>query len=270
MARPPFLFLEWLQKYKASAGMPRTKLHISQTTLNPENLPKHIAIIMDGNGRWARAQGKRRRDGHFEGYLALKRAVYATDDLDISYLTVYGFSSENWRRPQEEVFGLMELMATAMTAELDELMENDIRVRVSGRLSEVPEHTRIAFEQAVERTAGNKRLTFNLAINYGGRAEIVDAVRKLATRVKSGELSPEEIDEESISSNLYFPDQPDPDLLIRTAGERRLSNFLLWETAYSEIHITDDYWPDFGADQLIAAIADFQTRVRKFGAVVEP
>ncbi|MEP6755717.1 MAG: polyprenyl diphosphate synthase [Chthonomonadales bacterium] len=247
----------------------RNKIHISQTSLNPSNLPCHIAIIMDGNGRWARAHDKRRRDGHFEGYLALKRTVYAADDLDIPYLTVYGFSSENWRRPQEEVFGLMELMATAMTDELDELMENDIRVRVSGRLNEVPDHTRIAFEQASARTANNTRLTFNLAINYGGRAEIVDSVRTLIADAAARGIRPEEISEESISSHLYWPDQPDPDLLIRTAGERRLSNFLLWETAYSEIHVTDDYWPDFGSDQLIAAIADFQTRIRKFGAVVE-
>lgn len=247
----------------------RTKLHVSQTSLNSENMPRHIAIIMDGNGRWARAHDKRRRDGHFEGYLALKRAVYATDDLDIPYLTVYGFSSENWRRPQEEVFGLMELMATAMLAELDELMENDIRVRVSGRLNEVPEHTRLAFEEACARTANNSRLTFNLAINYGGRAEIVDAFRSLLAKSVDTALTREDITEEAISANLYWPDQPDPDLLIRTAGERRLSNFLLWETAYSEIHVTDDYWPDFGSDQLIAAITDFQTRVRKFGAVVE-
>jgi undecaprenyl diphosphate synthase len=232
-------------------------------------MPNHIAIIMDGNGRWARSQGKRRREGHFQGYLALKRAVYAADDLDVGYLTVYGFSSENWRRPQEEVFGLMELMATAMHAELDELMENDIKVRVSGRLHEVPDHTRQEFEEAMERTAGNTRLTFNLAINYGGRAEIVDSVRQIAEAVRRGETSPDQITEEMIASHLYWPDHPDPDLLIRTAGERRLSNFLLWETAYSEIHITPSYWPDFDSAHLVEAIADYQTRVRKFGTVVE-
>jgi undecaprenyl diphosphate synthase len=248
----------------------RTKLHISQTSLDPARMPQHVAIIMDGNGRWARARGKRRREGHFQGYLALKKTVYAADDLDIGYLTVYGFSSENWRRPQEEVFGLMELMATAMHAELDELMENDIRVRVSGRLHEVPEHTRNAFQEAMDRTAGNTRLTFNLAINYGGRAEIVDAVQQIASAVQRGELSPEEITEETISQRLYWPDTPDPDLLVRTAGEKRLSNFLLWETAYSEIHITDALWPDYDADHLVTAIADYQTRVRRFGAVVEP
>jgi undecaprenyl diphosphate synthase len=248
---------------------PRTKLHIQDTALDPARLPAHVAIIMDGNGRWARQRGLRRREGHFQGYLALKRAVYAADDLDIPFLTVYGFSSENWARPQEEVFGLMDLMATAMLDELDELMENDIRVRVSGRLHDVPEHTRDAFREAMDRTAGNSRLTFNLAINYGGRAEIVDAVKRIAEEAARGELAPEQITEEAIRARLYWPDQPDPDLLVRTAGERRLSNFLLWETAYSEIHITPTLWPDYAAEHLVEAIADFQTRVRKFGRVVE-
>ncbi len=232
-------------------------------------MPQHVAIIMDGNGRWAHARGQRRREGHFQGYLALKDTVYATDDLKIPYLTVYGFSSENWRRPSEEVHGLMDLMATAIHAELDELMENDIRVRVQGRLHEIPEHTRLAFAEAVERTSANARLTFTLAINYGGRAEIVDSVKQLAIQLQSGALTADAVTEELISKNLYWPDHPDPDLLIRTAGEKRLSNFLLWETAYSEIHITPTLWPDFNAQSLIIAISDYQSRVRKFGAVLE-
>ena len=248
----------------------RTKLNIADTDLNPNKLPKHVAIIMDGNGRWAHTRGQRRREGHFQGYLSLKDTVYATDDLDIPYLTVYGFSSENWRRPSEEVHGLMDLMATAIQAELDELMENDIRVRVQGRLHEIPEHTRLAFAEAVDRTSKNSRLTFTLAINYGGRAEIVDSVRRLAQQIARGDLLIESITEEAISANLYWPDHPDPDLLIRTAGEKRLSNFLLWETAYSEIYITPTLWPDFNAQSLIDAITDYQSRVRKFGAVIDP
>ncbi len=240
------------------------------SSLDPTRIPTHVAIIMDGNGRWARAQGKNRLEGHWQGYATLKQIVYAAEDLGVRYLTVYGFSSENWRRPEDEVDGLMVLMLTAMRNEIDELCENGIRVRVSGRLSALPADLRAEFEAAMERTNDYPGLTFNLAINYGGRAEIVDAVKRLASDVQRGSLSAEGIDEEAISARLYSPDIPDPDLLIRTAGELRLSNFLLWETAYSEIWVTDTNWPDFDKDHLIAAIADYQKRVRKFGAVVEP
>ncbi len=231
--------------------------------------PTHVAIIMDGNGRWARAQGKERLEGHWQGYRTLKRVVYAADELGIRYLTVYGFSSENWRRPGEEVGGLMKLMLAAMRAEIEELIENGIRVRVSGRMAELPADLREEFEAAMARTETNTRLTFNLAINYGGRAEIVDAVRAIGARIQAGELAPDDVAEDTISAGLYHPDIPDPDLLIRTAGERRLSNFLLWETAYSEIWVTQTLWPDFGREDLEAAIADYHKRVRRFGAVVE-
>ncbi len=237
--------------------------------VDPDRLPRHIAIIMDGNGRWARAQGKHRLEGHFYGYRALKDMVYLCDDLGIGYLTVYGFSSENWRRSQDEVGGLMELMLTAMRDEIEELIVNRVRVRVSGRLHELPADLRSEFEEAVERTAGFTGLTFNLAINYGGRAEVVDAVRTLSEQVLRGELAPEQIDEARISASLYSPDIPDPDLLVRTAGELRLSNFLLWETAYSEIYVTQACWPEFGKDELVKALNDYARRVRKFGAVVE-
>ncbi len=224
---------------------------------------------MDGNGRWARSQGKQRLLGHWQGYRALKEIVYAADDLEIRCLTVYGFSSENWRRPDEEVGGLMELMLTAIQDEIDELMEKGVRVRVSGRMHELPPDLRVKFQEAIDRTANNPGLTFNLAINYGGRAEIVDAVRSLARAISNGEIAPEAIDEAAISSRLYSPDLPEPDLLIRTAGEMRVSNFLLWEMAYAEMWVTQTLWPDFTRDQLIEAIADFQKRTRKFGAVVE-
>jgi undecaprenyl diphosphate synthase len=237
--------------------------------LDPARIPAHIAIIMDGNGRWARAQGKDRLFGHWQGYRTLKDIVYAADDLGIRYLTVYGFSSENWRRPPEEVEGLMELMLAAMRAEIEELAANGIRVRVSGRLQELPAELREEFESAMARTESHTRLTFNLAINYGGRAEIADAVRQIAQAVRRGELDADSITEETIAARLYGPDIPDPDLLIRTAGEMRLSNFLLWETAYAEIWVTPTPWPAFTRDHLIAAIADYQKRVRRFGAVVE-
>jgi undecaprenyl diphosphate synthase len=240
-----------------------------QAGLDPARIPAHVAIIMDGNGRWARARGKSRLAGHDQGYRTLKNIVYAADELGVRYLTVYGFSSENWRRPADEVGGLMELMLHAMRAEIEELIENHIRVRVSGRLHELPPDLRAEFERAMERTAGFTRMTFNLAINYGGRAEVVDAVRALAEKARQGHLPPDSIDDAMIAAHLYSPDIPDPDLLIRTAGELRLSNFLLWETAYSEIYVTPTCWPDFDRDHLIAALADYQKRVRRFGAVVE-
>jgi undecaprenyl diphosphate synthase len=241
-----------------------------QAGLDPARIPAHVAIIMDGNGRWARAQGKDRLFGHWQGYRTLKNIVYAADELGIRYLTVYGFSSENWRRPEPEVDGLMALMLDAMRAEIEELIQSGVRVRVSGRLHELPVALRAEFESAMDRTAHlRERLTFHLAINYGGRAEVVDAVRRLAAQVQAGEVAPDAIDEADIAANLYAPDIPDPDLLIRTAGELRLSNFLLWETAYSEIYVTPTCWPAFDRDHLIAAIADYQKRVRKFGAVVE-
>jgi undecaprenyl diphosphate synthase len=240
-----------------------------QAGLDPERIPAHVAIIMDGNGRWARAQGKDRLFGHDQGYRTLKTIVYAADELGVRYLTVYGFSSENWRRSQDEVGGLMSLMVRAMRAEIEELIQNRVRVHVAGRMSDLPDELRAEFEDAMLRTRHFTGLTFNLAINYGGRAEVVDAVRALAAKVQAGELSPAQIDEQAISDHLYAPDFPDPDLLIRTAGELRLSNFLLWETAYSEIYVTPTCWPDFDRDHLIAALADYQKRVRKFGAVVE-
>lgn len=232
-------------------------------------VPPHVAIIMDGNGRWARARGLGRLHGHWQGYRTLKEIVYAADDLGIRYLTVFGFSSENWRRPGEEVSGLMSLMLEAMRAEIGELAANGIRVRVSGRLHELPVDLAQEFRDAMDRTANHSRMTFNLAINYGGRAEIVDAARIIAARVSSGEIAADDITETMISAALYAPEMPDPDLLIRTAGEMRLSNFLLWQTAYAEIWVTPTPWPDFTRDHLVEAIQQYAGRTRRFGAVVE-
>jgi undecaprenyl diphosphate synthase len=232
-------------------------------------IPEHVAIIMDGNGRWARAHGLDRLEGHWRGYRTLKRIVYAADEQGVRYLTVYGFSTENWRRPDREVDGLMQLMLTAIRAEIDELMDNGIRVRIIGRLHELPDELEQEFLRAMARTSHNTRMTFTLAINYGGRLEIVDAVRAIAAEVASGSLQPDGIGPDTISAHLYAPDMPDPDLLIRTAGEMRLSNYLLWQSAYSELWITPTLWPDFTPEDFARAVTDYQKRVRRFGAVVE-
>ena len=249
---------------------PRTKLKIKDTPLDPAKLPVHVAIIMDGNGRWANAKGLSRLHGHDQGYRTLKDTVYAADDLGLKFLTVYGFSSENWRRSQEEVGGLMDLMLRAMKAEIEELIYNEIKVRVIGRMHELPDALREEYESAMRRTEHFTGLTFTLAINYGGRAETVDAIRAIVDKIKTGDLNPAQIDETTVSQHLYAPDIPDPDLLIRTAGELRLSNFLLWETAYSEIYVTPAPWPAFDQSEFIASLMDYAKRVRKFGAVIEP
>jgi undecaprenyl diphosphate synthase len=230
-----------------------------------ERLPTHVAIIMDGNGRWAGKRGLGRLLGHREGYRALRNALLATSDLGIPYLTVYAFSAENWRRPADEVAGLMKLIEQAARDELRTMHHNNVRVRFAGRVNEIPEGLRKALEQGMETTKRNTGITFTLAINYGGRAEIVDAVKDI---VASG-TGPEDITEELISAHLYNPDHPDPDLMIRTAGEMRWSNFLLWQAAYCELFVTKDPWPEFTPAHLLEAVKTFQTRTRKFGAVVE-
>lgn len=220
---------------------------------------------MDGNGRWAKRKGLGRLLGHREGYKTLRRVLLAASELGIRYLTVYAFSAENWRRPESEVSGLMKLIETAAREELRTMHRNNVRVRVAGRLGEVPAGLREALEHGIETTSKNTGITFTLAVNYGGRAEIVDAVRDL---VGSG-VGPNEIDEEAIAAHLYNPDQPEPDLMIRTAGEMRWSNFLLWQGAYCELYVTEKTWPEFGEPELIEAVRTYQARTRKFGAVVE-
>lgn len=243
--------------------------YITSRGLDPAKMPAHVAIIMDGNGRWATSRGKNRLLGHTQGYHTLKQIVYESNRLGLTCITVYAFSTENWRRSGEEVGGLMALMLGAMQAEIEELIQTGIRVRVSGRLTELPADLREELQSATKRTEHLPGLIFNLAINYGGRAEVVDAVRAICKKVANGVLSDEDVTEGLIHDHLYSPDLPDPDLLIRTAGELRLSNFLLWETAYSEIYVTPVCWPDFDPDTLVQAIADFQKRTRKFGKVVE-
>jgi len=253
---------------KPVSSRAKAELQTLKARLDPSRIPAHVAIIMDGNGRWACAKGRDRLLGHWEGYRTLQKIVAAADALGIGYLTVFGFSTENWRRPESEVGGLMHLMQAAMQAEIEELERSHVRILVTGRLEGLPASLRETFENAMRRTASFEGLTFNLAINYGGRAEIVDAARRLAEAVKRGEIDPAEITEEHLSARMYAPDLPDPDLLIRTAGEMRISNFLLWGVAYSEIYVTSTLWPDFTPTHLVEALEDYGSRVRKFGAVV--
>jgi len=232
-----------------------------------ENLPRHIAIIMDGNGRWAQKRGLPRLEGHIAGVGAVRRVVEACRDLGISYLTLYTFSTENWRRPKEEVEGLMLLLREQLRLQTPELKETGVRVIVIGKREELPLVLQEQIRQSEEETAQNHDLYLILAINYGGRAEIVNACKTLIEAVKKGERN--DIDEATFPSFLYTKDIPDPDLLIRTAGEKRISNFLLWQIAYSELYITDTLWPDFTKDDLLLAIEDYRRRKRKFGGLVE-
>ncbi|MBX3118755.1 MAG: di-trans,poly-cis-decaprenylcistransferase [Fimbriimonadaceae bacterium] len=228
-------------------------------------LPTHIAIIMDGNGRWARSRGIGRLLGHREGYATLKNVVNACGEIGIPYLTVYAFSAENWRRPEDEVKGLMQLIERAMLEQIDNLRKNNVQVRIIGRMDELRDSLRRALQKGIDETKHCTGLVFTLAINYGGRAEIVDAIQDL---IKEG-TPPDEITEELISSRMYDPSVPEPDLMIRTAGEMRWSNFLIWQAAYCELYVTECSWPEFDKKQLVKAIESYQNRTRKFGAVVE-
>ncbi len=229
------------------------------------SLPTHVAVIMDGNGRWAKKRGLQRLLGHREGYRTLRGVLLNASELGIKYLTVYAFSAENWRRPQDEVAGLMKLIETAAKDELRAMHQNNVRVQVAGRLDEVPASLRKALLDGVETTKGNTGITFTLAVNYGGRAEIVDAIREI---VAAG-ARPEDVTEELIAEHLYNPSTPEPDLMIRTAGEMRWSNFLIWQSAYTELYVTEKPWPEFDEAELLQAVYTYQQRTRKFGAVVE-
>lgn len=237
---------------------------MSADGVNRSRVPTHIALVMDGNGRWARARGLQRTDGHAAGEEAMLDTVYGGLDLGVSWLSMYAFSTENWRRPADEVRYLMHFNEGILSRHRDELHEHGVRIRFSGRRDwRVPKRLLRHMDEAVEMTAKNRRLTLNICFNYGGRAEIVDAVRRI---VAEG-IDPRHIDERSISSRLYYPDTPDPDLVIRTSGEYRISNFLLWELAYSELMFMDVLWPDFRREHLFAAVREFQGRDRRYGGV---
>lgn len=229
--------------------------------------PRHVGIIMDGNGRWAKQRSLPRSAGHKAGVESLRTIVKACPDLGIEVLTVYAFSTENWTRPKDEVDFLMYLILEYCRREVDALNENGVRINAIGRVHELPSVQRDAILKAMEDTRHNTRLTLNLALNYGSHAELVDSVRAIASRVAAGEIKPEEIDEALISENLYTAGLPDLDLVIRTAGEMRLSNFMLWQASYSEFWVTDVFWPDFNRELLELALRDFRQRDRRFGAV---
>jgi undecaprenyl diphosphate synthase len=232
---------------------------------DPSLSPRHVAIIMDGNGRWAKKRGLPHIAGHSAGAKAVRECIASSIELGIEYLTIYSFSSENWTRPAEEVSGLMSLFVEVLEREIPNLQRMRVRVIVIGDMQDLPERTRLAFERVIASTAENPGLTLVVALNYGGRAEITSAMRSLADDVAAGRLAPDKITEALIESRLYTAGIPDPDLLIRTSGEMRISNFLLWQIAYSELWVTHTLWPDFGRTDLLRAVVDYEKRERRFG-----
>ena len=241
---------------------------LSLDDLDLERVPRHVSIIMDGNGRWATARGLDRSMGHVAGVDALREAVTTSVRLGVDVLSVYAFSTENWRRPQHEVDLLMHLFATTLVKELPLFHQENVRLLFFGDLTALPEKTRVVFQQGLDETADHTGMVFALAVNYGSRAEIARAAREVAREVAAGELSWEDVDERAVSDRLYTAGLPDPDLLIRTSGELRLSNYLLWQLAYTEFYVTDTLWPDFTKWDYLRALLAFQGRSRRFGGVV--
>lgn len=237
--------------------------------IDKTRLPRHIAIIMDGNGRWAKDRGKERSYGHRQGVESVRTITRAAGNLGIKYLTLYTFSTENWSRPEEEVHALMALMVMAIERETPDLMKNNVRLTAIGDLERMPAEVRERLSRCMEQTASNTGITLVLALSYSSRWEIVRAARFMAAEAAAGRLLPEQIDEQLVSSALTTSAIPDPDLLIRTGGECRISNFLLWQAAYSELYFTPQYWPDFDEESLYKAICDYQSRERRFGKISE-
>lgn len=251
----------WLSPWKQNKAKPVSD------QIDMERLPRHIAIIMDGNGRWAQKRGLPRTMGHRAGVEALRNIVKACSQLGIQVLTVYAFSTENWRRPKEEVGVLMSLLTEYLRKELAELHANKVVIRALGGIEELPTDARKELARSFERTKANDGLIFNLALNYGGRAELLQAVQRVSNEVKMGRMNVEDIDEQSFGQFLSTAGLPDPDLLIRTSGEMRISNFLLWQLAYTEIVIVDEFWPDFNQEALLETIKIYQKRERRFGGL---
>jgi undecaprenyl diphosphate synthase len=237
--------------------------------IQADRIPQHVAIIMDGNGRWAKRQGLARMFGHRQGVETVHRITEAAAELGISYMTLYAFSTENWNRPKEEVDALMALLVDTIAKETPTLMKNNIRLQTIGDLSRLPQITRERFVACIEETSVNTGLTLVIALSYSARWELIQAARKIATAVKDGNLLVEDINEEIISGYLTTSDMPDPDLLIRTSGELRISNFLLWQLAYSELYFTNCLWPEFTTEEFYRAIVDYQSRERRFGKTSE-
>lgn len=244
-------------------------MSINKDKINLDKLPNHIAIIMDGNGRWAKTQGKPRVFGHKNGVTSVREVTEAAAELGINYITLYAFSTENWSRPSFEVNALMTLLVETVKSELKTLNKNNIRLQAIGDLSKLPSRTYKTLMEGIEQTKDNKRMTLVLALNYSSRWEIVEAAKKIASEVQSGKINVEDIDSELFSSNLTTKDIPDPELMIRTSGEHRISNYLLWQAAYAEFYFTPVLWPDFKKDDFYQAIIDFQSRERRFGMTSE-
>jgi len=237
--------------------------------INLEKLPAHIAIIMDGNGRWAKQKGEMRIFGHKNGVKAVRDCTEACAELGVKYLTLYAFSTENWNRPKFEINALMELLVSTINKETKTLNDNDIRLTAIGDLKSLPSSCYRELMNAIENTKNNKRMTLVLALSYSSRNEIVEAVKVIAEAIKEGNIEPEEITEQTIIDTIYTSQIPDPELLIRTSGEHRISNFLLWQLAYTELYFTETLWPDFGKEELYEAIIDYQNRERRFGMTSE-
>ena len=237
--------------------------------IDPGRVPQHVAIIMDGNGRWAKSKGQPRSAGHQAGVKSLHETLRGAKEAGVKYLTVYTFSTENWNRPQQEVETLMNLMVWAIEQETPGMIENGVSLQVIGDMSRLPENTRQRLQKCISDTAGGKLITLILAISYSARWEITRAARLLAEKVQSGEMKADEITEDAVSAQLTTVSYPDPDLLIRTGGEVRISNYLLWQIAYAELYFCDTYWPEFGPEDLYKAIVEYQSRERRFGKTSE-
>jgi len=235
---------------------------------NKDKLPQHLAIIMDGNGRWAERRGLPRSAGHREGAKAVRRVITNCLDFNIPILTIFAFSTENWKRPKNEIMYLIKLFERVLSREKANLIKNNIKINFIGRLDNLPNSLTKKMKELHESTERNNKLILNIAINYGGRAEIVDALKSISLKIDKKKLSIEEINENTIRDNLYTHNLPDPDLLIRTAGEMRISNFMIWQIAYTELWVTPVFWPDFDENNLVEAIRNFQKRVRKYGGKV--
>ena len=252
---------------RRTADPPYTREEIASVGLDPDRLPRHIAIIMDGNGRWAQGRGQPRIEGHRQGVHSVRAVVEECARLEIDQLTLYCLSSENWKRPRLELDLLMRLLQTFVVAERNEIMRQDIRFGTIGRTEKLTGRVLKEVQQTIDLSAGNQGMRLCLALNYGSRLEIVDAVKSIAADVQSGALAPDAITEETVSSRLYTAGMIDPDLVIRTAGEMRVSNFLLWQISYAELYVTETFWPDFRIDNLHAALKSFAARERRFGGL---
>ncbi|MEI6892828.1 MAG: isoprenyl transferase [Pontiella sp.] len=232
-----------------------------------EKIPRHVALIMDGNGRWAQQRGLSRSEGHKEGAQSVRAVLRAAAQAGVEFITVYAFSTENWKRPVKEVEGLMKLLVHSLNEYEQELHDNNIRLRVMGQFEKLPLPVRMRLQKTIDATAHYTDHTFVIALSYGSRMEIANAAQQLAQKVQSGEMKLKEIDEQAIANHLYLPDVPDPELMIRTSGELRLSNFMLWQLSYAEFYISDDYWPDFREEQFFHALEAFNGRDRRYGGV---